>query len=226
VTEQVWSDVDAHLAGLLVGADPVLDAALEANTFAGLPPIDVSPAHGKLLHLLARAVGARRVLEVGTLGGYSTIWLARAVPAGGELVTLEREPRHAAVARENIARAGLDGLVDIREGPALETLPNLVGPFDLVFIDADKPSNTEYLQHAMRLARPGSVIVVDNVVRGGAVLDAGSDDPMVTGSRRLVEALAAEPRLSATVIQTVGAKGYDGFALALVLDADDEGDGI
>ena len=214
--DQLWHAVDGYLAGSLVGPDPILDGALAANRAAGLPPIDVSPALGKLLHLLARVTGARRILEVGTLGGYSTIWLARALPAGGRVVTLEREPRHAAVAADNIARAGLAGVVQIVVGPALETLPTLAGPFDLVFVDADKPSNADYLAHALRLSRPGTVIVVDNVVRGGRVADPDDDDPAVVGSRRLVEALAVEPRIDATALQTVGVKGYDGFALAVV----------
>jgi predicted O-methyltransferase YrrM len=215
--EQLWHDVDAYVGGLLVGPDPALDAALKANAAAGLPAIDVSPAQGKLLHLLAVAIGARRVLEIGTLGGYSTIWLARALPPDGMLLTLESEPRHAAVARDNIARAGVDGVVEVLEGPALATLPTLDPPFDLVFVDADKPSNPEYFRHALRLARRGTVIVVDNVVRGGRIVDAGSADPAVQGARRLAEMLAAEPRVSATVLQTVGSKGHDGFALAVVL---------
>lgn len=215
--ERVWHEVDEYVTELLVRPDPALDAALAANRAAGLPPIDVTPAQGKLLYLLARAVGASDVLEIGTLGGYSTIWLARALPAGGRVVTLERDPRHAAVATDNLARAGVADVVEIVVGPALDTLPTLDGPFDLVFVDADKPSNAEYLAHALRLSRPGALIVVDNVVRGGRVVDPTDDDPSVVGSRRLTEALAAEPRLSATEVQTVGSKGYDGFALALVL---------
>ena len=214
--DPIWSDVDTYLAGLLVGPDPALDAALAANAAAALPAIDVTALQGKLLHLLARATGARRILEVGTLGGYSTIWLARALPPDGRLVTLEVDPRHAQVARDNLARAGLDGLVELVEGRALDTLPHLTGPFDLVFVDADKPSNPAYLEHALRLTRPGSMIIIDNVVRGGRLLDADSDDPTVRGSRGLIEMLAAEPRVSATALQTVGAKGHDGFALALV----------
>jgi predicted O-methyltransferase YrrM len=211
-----WEPVDAYFTGRLHAPDPVLDAALEANALAGLPPIGVSPAQGKQLHLLARSVGARRILEVGTLGGYSTIWLARALPADGELVTCEIDPEHAEVARANLARGGLHELVDVRVGPALETLPGLEGPFDLAFVDADKQSNAEYFRHALRLSRPGSLIVVDNVVRGGRVADAGSDDPAVLGTRALAELVGQEPRVDATVIQTVGAKGYDGFLLALV----------
>ena len=216
VDDPLWTSVDDHLTSVLVGPDPALDAALAANRVAGLPPIDVSPTQGELLHLLARMTGARRILEIGTLGGYSTIWLARALGPGGQLVTLEREPRHAAVAATNIAGAGLAEVVEIVTGPALETLPTLVGPFDLVFVDADKPSNTAYLDHALRLSRPGTVIVVDNVVRSGRVADGDDGDPSVVGSRRVLEALAAEPRLSAAAVQTVGAEGYDGFALAVV----------
>jgi predicted O-methyltransferase YrrM len=211
-----WGSVDDFFSGHLLAPDPVLDAALEANALAGLPAIDVTPAQGKLLHLLARSVGARRILEVGTLGGYSTIWLARALPADGELVTCEINPDHADVARSNLARAGLEPRVDIRVGPAIETLPGLDGPFDLVFVDADKPSNPDYFREALRLSRPGTVIVVDNVVRGGRVADAGSDDPAVVGTRTLADVVGREPRVDATVIQTVGPKGYDGFLLALV----------
>ncbi|WP_219416122.1 O-methyltransferase [Pseudonocardia nigra] len=214
--EDLWRSVDDYFTGLLLGPDPVLDAALEANAVAGLPAIDVSPAQGKLLHLLARSVGARRILEVGTLGGYSTIWLARALPADGQMITCEREPRHAEVAAANIARAGLNGVVDIRVGPALDTLPALEGPFDLAFIDADKASNAEYFAHALRMSRPGSLIVVDNVVRGGRIVDADNHDPDVVGTRRFAEVLGREDRVEATAIQTVGAKGHDGFALAVV----------
>jgi len=216
VSRPDWAAVDDYVDRVVVGSDPVLDAALAASVAAGLPAIQVSPAQGKLLHLLARAIGARRILEVGTLGGYSTIWLARALPAGGSLVTLELDPRHAAVARENLRHAGLDGVVDIRVGPALDTLGTLAGPFDLAFIDADKPHNPDYFAAALRLARPGGVIVVDNVVRDGRVVDAASTDPAVQGVRRMNELIAAEPRVSATTIQTVGSKGWDGFTLALV----------
>ncbi len=213
---RTWEKVDEYFGGQLIGPDPVLDAVHEANALAGLPAIDVSPAQGKLLHLLARTVGARRILEVGTLGGYSTIWLGRALPADGELVTCEINPAHAEVARANIARAGLDGIVDVRVGPALDTLPTLEGPFDLAFIDADKQSNAEYFRHALRLSRPGTMIVVDNVVRGGRVADTYNSDPDVRGTRAVAEAIAHEPRVEATVVQTVGSKGYDGFLLALV----------
>ncbi len=214
--ETQWLAVDDYIGDLFIGEDPILAAALAASDAAGLPPIAVAPNQGKLLHILARIQDARAILEIGTLGGYSTIWLARSLPPDGRLITLEANPKHAAVARANIERAGLTAIVDLRLGPALETLPQLTGPFDLIFIDADKESNAEYFRWALKLARRGSLIVVDNVVRDGKVIDAGSRDPMVTGTRRLYEAMAAEPRVSATVIQTVGRKGYDGLAIALV----------
>ncbi len=216
-----WAAVDAYLAETLVQPDAALAAALADSAAAGLPEINVTPNQGKLLHLLARAQGAQRILEVGTLGGYSTIWLARALPPNGRLVTLEVDPKHAAVAQANLARAGVADVVEIRLGPALDTLPQLADegaePFDFIFIDADKPSNPEYFAWALRLSRPGSLIVVDNVIRGGAVVDAASIDPAVQGVRRLHELMAAEPRVSATAVQTVGDKGYDGFALTLVV---------
>jgi predicted O-methyltransferase YrrM len=215
-----WAEVDRYAGGLLLPPDPVLDAVLAANAAAGLPPHDVSPAQGRLLELLARTRGARRILEVGTLGAYSTIWLARALPPDGRLVTLELEPRYAEVARANLARAGLADRVEVRVGPALETLAALAAddtaPFDFVFVDADKQSGDAYLRRALELTAPGGVIVADNVVRDGALADGASDDPRVHGVRRLHELLAAEPRVRATTIQTVGAKGYDGFTLALV----------
>jgi predicted O-methyltransferase YrrM len=215
-----WAAVDRYVTGLLVPSDPVLDAALAANAAAGLPAHDVSAAQRRLLELLARMGGARRILEIGTLGGYSAIWLARALPPGGRLVTLELDPRYAEVARANLARAGLEAVAEVRVGPALETLPALAAerpePFDLVFIDADKQSAAEHVAWALELVRAGGVIVADNVVRDGALADPGSDDPRVRGVRALHERLAAEPRVSATTIQTVGAKGYDGFTLALV----------
>jgi predicted O-methyltransferase YrrM len=213
-----WTAVDRYLTELLVPPDPALEAALEANAAAGLPPHDVSPAQGKLLHLLARLQGARTILEIGTLGGYSTIWLARALTPGGRVVTLEADPRHAEVARANLARAGLADVVELRIGAALETLPLLAAaaPFDLIFIDADKPSNPDYLRWALRLSRRGSLIVADNVVRDGAVVDEQSADPSVRGVRDMLALMGAEPRLAATAIQTVGIKGYDGFVLALV----------
>jgi predicted O-methyltransferase YrrM len=220
MTEELWTAVDRYLGDLLAPGDPALEEALVASATAGLPAINVSPVQGKLLHLLARAIGARNILEVGTLGGYSTIWLARALPEGGRLISLEADPRHAEVARANIARAGLQAIVEVRLGMALDTLPGLAAertePFDFVFIDADKPNNEAYFDWALKLSRPGSIIVVDNVVREGEVIDADSDSSTVQGVRRLLERLAAEPRVGATAIQTVGAKGYDGFAIALV----------
>jgi len=218
-----WTEVDRYLTDQLVPSDPALDAALADSAAGELPAIQVSVAQGKLLHLLARLGGARKILEVGTLGGYSTIWLARALPADGRLITLELEPKHAEVARANIARADLGQVVDLRVGRAIDTLPQLeaegCGPFDLVFIDADKESTTEYFEWALRLSRPGTVIIVDNVVRGGAITDADHADTRVQGVRRFFDRLAAESRVSATAIQTVGSKGYDGFAIGLVTDA-------
>ncbi len=219
MSEQIWDAVDHYYTGLLIGPDPALEAALKASSAAGLPEINVAPNQGKLLMLLARAMGARKILEIGTLGGYSTIWLARALPAGGRLVTLEYDPKHAKVARENIDRAGLSKAVEVKVGRASETLPTLVeeAPFDLVFIDADKPGYPEYLDWALKLSRPGTLIIADNVVRDGQVASADSDDPLVLGVRRFNERLAAEPRLEATAVQTVGVKGYDGLAFALVV---------
>ena len=220
MTQELWTAVDQYINGLLVPSDPALDAALEASTAAGLPSIQVSPPQGKLLHLLARLRGARNILEIGTLGGYSTIWMARALPAGGRLLTLEASAKHAEVSRANFARAGLASVIELRLGPALDTLPQVAeegrGPFDLVFIDANKDKMLEYFDWALKLSRPGSVIIADNVIRDGAVIDATSKDPDIQGVRRFNERLAAEPRISATEIQTVGSKGYDGFALALV----------
>jgi predicted O-methyltransferase YrrM len=211
-----WDDVDRYIGDTLVQPDAALSATLEASEAAGLPPISVSPAHGKLLWLLARTLQAKRILEIGTLGGYSAIWLARGLAPGGRLITLEALEKHAALARENLARAGLGDRVEVRVGPALETLPQLAGPFDLVFIDADKQNNPQYFRWALKLSRPGSLIVVDNVVRDGAVLDERSRDGAVQGVRQLYELMAAEPRVAATAVQTVGVKGYDGFAIALV----------
>ena len=217
MTRELWTEVDAYLSGALIPADPVLDAALADSAAAGLPAIAVAPNQGKLLHLLAVTAGARSILEVGTLGGYSTIWLARALPAGGKLVTCEYEPRHAKVARANLDRAGFgEDVVDIRVGPALATLPGLTGPFDFVFLDADKVNLPGYLAAALELSRPGTTIVVDNVVRGGAVIDEASSDPSVRGVRGMLEAMAGDDRLDATAVQTVGGKGYDGFVLARV----------
>jgi predicted O-methyltransferase YrrM len=218
--QQKWTTVDDYIHGVLVPSDPALDAAIEASNAAELPAIAVTASQGKLLHLLARSVNAKRILEIGTLGGYSTIWMARALPADGHLTTLEFSPKHAKVAQSNIARAGLSDKVELRLGPALESLPKLAAenlpPFDFVFIDADKENNAGYFQWALRLTRPGSLILVDNVIRDGAVADASSSDPMVQGVRRLNELLAKQTCVCATTIQTVGSKGYDGFTLVLV----------
>ena len=215
-----WNAVDHYIADLLAPANPIMEAALQASNEAGLPAINVAPNQGKLLQLLARIQGGRNLLEIGTLGGYSTIWLAGALPPDGRLVTIELDPKHADVARENIARAGLSEVVEQHVGPALEVLPKLAAenrdPFDFIFIDADKPNIPHYFTWALRLARQGTVIVVDNVVRNGAVIDPESADPNVQGVRRFYEMLAAEPGVSATAIQTVGSKGYDGFAIAFV----------
>ena len=223
MTQEIWTAVDRYITDLFVPPDAALTAALQASQSAGLPTINVSPPQGKFLQLLARALGARAILEIGTLGGYSTIWLARALPAGGRLITLEADPKHAEIARANIARAGLAGVVELRLGRALDTLPQLAaegrGPFDLIFIDADKPSYADYFTWALKLSRRGSVIIGDNVIRKGAVLNPGaSDDPRVPGVLRFNELVAGEPRVSATVIQTVGGKGYDGFTMAVVTD--------
>jgi predicted O-methyltransferase YrrM len=216
-----WTAVDLYFGRMLIPADPVLESALQASRSAGLPAIQVAPNQAKLLWILARMLNARKILEIGTLGGYSTIWLARAMPAGGRLITLEADPGHAVVARENVARAGLSGVVEVRVGRALDLLPGIAAerarPFDLVFIDADKANNPEYFAWALKLTRQGSLIVVDNVVRNGAVAEPNSTDPGVIGTRRFLELAAAEPRVSATAIQTVGEKGYDGFAVALVV---------
>ncbi|NIH87660.1 class I SAM-dependent methyltransferase [Amycolatopsis granulosa] len=216
MSQDVWSAVDDYVGRTLIAADAVLEDARAAAADAGLPEIAVSPAQGKLLHLLARMHGARSILEIGTLGGYSTIWLARALPPEGRLVTLEADPKHAEVASNNLDAAGFGEIVEVKVGPALDTLPTLDGPFDLVFIDADKPNNPEYFRWALRLSRPGSVIVVDNVVRDGALADADSTDPAIVATREMHDLIAAEPRVEATVVQTVGVKGYDGFTLALV----------
>jgi predicted O-methyltransferase YrrM len=215
-----WTAVDRYISERLLPPDPALDAALQASVSAGLPAIAVSPNQGKLLYLLARVQGASSILELGTLGGFSTIWLARALPADGRLLTLEVNPTYAEVARGNIARAGLADLVELRVGPALAALAQLDaenrGPFDLIFIDADKQSIPEYFQWALRLSRRGSVIVTDNVVRDGSLIDDADTDPRVLGTRRFHQLLAGESRVSATTIQTVGLKGYDGFTVALV----------
>jgi predicted O-methyltransferase YrrM len=220
MSQELWSEVDRYVAERLLGEDPVLDAALSDSAAAGLPAIAVSPPQGKLLHLLARMHGARRILEVGTLGGYSTIWLARALPENGRVVTLELDPRYAEIARANVERAGLAGLIEIRIGDAHESLAALIAegpePFDMVFIDADKQSTPEYFTAALELSRPGGVIVVDNVVRGGALLDAHGQDPGAQGMRRFHELISGDARVSATTIQTVGGKGYDGLSVALI----------
>jgi len=216
----IWTEVDNYLTETLIPADPILEAALAANAAAGLPSIDVSPTQGKWLHLLAKIKGATRILEIGTLGGYSTIWLARALPPEGRLITLEFNPRHAAVAEQNIARAGLSHLVEIRIGAAADSLAQLhtedATPFDLIFIDADKPNNPTYLEWALKFSRVGTLIVVDNVIRDGEVANPASTDPSITGTRTMFEMLAANRRLQSTALQTVGSKGYDGFAIALV----------
>jgi predicted O-methyltransferase YrrM len=217
MSAKTWSDVDSYISDrLLTGADPVFEAILRANASAGLPAIDVSPAQGKFLHLLVKIAGARRILEIGTLGGYSTVWMASALPDEGRLITLEYVEKHAQVARDNIARAGLLERVEVRQGAALDLLPSLDGAFDFIFIDADKPNNTGYLEHAVRLSRPGTVIVLDNVVRDGQVTDASSEDRSIRGSRAAFDFFHKHPRLDSTALQTVGLKGYDGFAIALV----------
>jgi predicted O-methyltransferase YrrM len=220
MNQETWSNVDKYFTDLLVPSDPALNAALADTDAAGLPQHNVAPNQGKLLQLLAKICGARTILEIGTLGGYSTIWLARALPTGGRLVTLEANPKHAEVAFANIVRAGLASVVDLRVGKAVDILPRLaaegIAPFDLIFIDADKPSNPEYLGWSLKLSRPGTVIIGDNVVRNGAVTDSSSTDPNVQGVRRFLQLISSERRLSATALQTVGSKGYDGFAIAIV----------
>ena len=215
-----WTAIDRYITGALLPHDEALEAALAASDAAGLPAIAVAPNQGRMLELLARSIGARNILEIGTLGGYSTIWLAKALPPDGRLISLEFDSRHAQVARANIARAGFSGQVEVRVGRAIDNLPVIEsegrGPFDLVFIDADKPSNPDYFACALKLTRPGSLIIVDNVVRAGAVADAASQDPMVLGVRRMNAMIAAEPRVLATAVQTVGSKGHDGFAMILV----------
>lgn len=223
MSQEQWTAVDDYITARLIPPDPVLEAALAATAAAGIPMINVAPNQGKLLYVLVVAHGARTILEIGTLAGYSTIWLARALPADGRLITLEYEPKHAEMARANIARAGLAAQVEVRVGAALDTLPQLAaedaGPFDLVFIDADKVNSVAYFNWALKLTRPGSLIIIDNVVRDGKVIDAASRDVSVQGVRALYEALAAEPRVAATAVQTVGSKGYDGLAVAVVLGA-------
>ncbi|MDP3740102.1 MAG: O-methyltransferase [Hyphomonadaceae bacterium] len=215
MTERRWKEVDTYFVDKIVGMDDALDQCLREAEAAGLPQAAVSPAQGKMLHLMAKSIGAKRILEVGTLGGYSAIWLARALPPDGKLVTLEIDPKHAKVAQTSVAAAGLAKLVEIRTGAALDLLPDVKGPFDFSFIDADKENNPAYFEHALRLSRKGAIIIVDNVVRGGAVTDPNGGS-QVQGVRRLFDKLANETRVSATAIQTVGDKGYDGFLMAVV----------
>lgn len=221
MSQKRWTAVDRYITEKLVPSDSALDETLRANAAAGLPSLDVTPSEGKLLYLLARIQGAKRILEIGTLGGYSTIWLARALSPDGKLITLEADPKHAEVALSNIARAGLSSVVEVRKGPALESLKRLqkegIAPFDFVFIDADKRNNPAYLEWSLRFSHLGTVIVTDNVVRDGAVVDPRNPDPDIRGTRAFFDMLAAEPRLDATALQTVGVKGYDGFCLALVV---------
>jgi predicted O-methyltransferase YrrM len=221
MSQEQWTAVDHYIADLFIPHDAALEAALASSTAAGLPAISVSPAQGKLLHMLARVHGARNILEIGTLGGYSTIWLARALPADGHLISLELDPKHAEVARANLARAGVANVAEIRLGRGLDTLQQLVaeggGPFDLIFIDADKPGYSDYLQWSLKLSRRGTLIIADNVVRAGGVADPANTDTNVQGIRRFNELLAAEKRVTTTVLQTVGSKGYDGLALILVI---------
>ncbi|TQR36783.1 O-methyltransferase [Brevibacillus brevis] len=222
MNREQWTAVDHYFTDKLLEADSVLDTVLQENAAAGLPAIDVAPNQGKFLHLLARIQGARSILEIGTLGGYSTIWLARALPADGRLITLEYDPKHAEVAQANITRAGLDQIVEVKVGLALDSLIQLhkenQGPFDLIFIDADKKGNPDYFQWALKLSRKGTVIITDNVVRSGQVVDETSTDPNIVGVRQFTDLVAEEPRVSGTVVQTVGSKGYDGFAIMLVTE--------
>jgi predicted O-methyltransferase YrrM len=222
MSQEQWNVVDDYFAALFTPTDPVLEQVLHASDSAGLSQINVASNQGKLLHILARSCGAKRILEVGTLGGYSTIWLARALPTDGKLITLEYDPKHAEVAQRNITNAGLADIVEVRVGKAIELLPVIAAeghpPFDLVFIDADKVSTPGYLEWAVRLTRPGSLIIVDNVVRRGAVIEAESDDPNVQGIRGALEFMSTHPRLTTTALQTVGSKGYDGLAIAIVME--------
>ena len=222
MSQDQWTAVDRYFTEQLHLSDAALESVMQANSAAALPAIDVAPNQGKLLHLLVRLTHTRKILEIGTLGGYSTIWLARALPPGGRLISLEFSPRHADIARSNIQRAGLSDRVEIRVGPALESLPVVekegLGPFDFIFIDADKPNNPGYLEWAINLSRPGALIIVDNVVRDGAIVDASSTDPTIQGTRRMFEMMSLDSRLSSTALQTVGSKGYDGFAMAMVTD--------
>jgi predicted O-methyltransferase YrrM len=218
--EKIWIDVDRYFVETLRLSDPILDAAMKANAAAELPAIDVAPNQGRLLHLLAKLVQAKKILEIGTLGGYSTIWLARALGRDGRLISLEFSPKHADVAKSNIQRAGLSDRVQIRVGAALDSLPMIekegIAPFDFIFIDADKPNNPGYLEWAIKLSRPGTLIIVDNVVRDGEIVDANSSDPTITGTRKMFDLMSRDARVTATALQTVGSKGYDGFAMAVV----------
>lgn len=220
MSQEIWSAVDTYICDNLLGSEESLDGALQHSAAAGLPHIQVTPAQGKLLQLMVQMAGAHKILEIGTLGGYSTIWLAQALPKDGRLITLEASPVHAAVAQANIDQAGLGHIVEIRVGNAVDSLPRLAregaGPFDFIFIDADKPGNPTYLDWALKLSHPGSVIVCDNVVRNGAIIQSRSPDQDVQGVRRYFEMLASNPRLSSTAIQTVGSKGYDGFSISIV----------
>jgi predicted O-methyltransferase YrrM len=220
MSEEKWSAVDDYLSELFIAPDEALDGALKASVEAGLPAIHVAPNQGKFLSILAQSIGAKQILEIGTLGAYSTIWMARALPPGGKLITLEFDPKHAEVARKNISRAGLDQTIEVRIGRAIDLLPKVAeegsGPFDLIFIDADKPSNWDYFQWALKLSRSGTVIIVDNVVRDGEVVNAASEDSSVKGVRYFNERVAKDSRVNLTAIQTVGSKGYDGFAIAYV----------
>jgi len=216
MSQEIWRSVDAYFAEMAVKPDPSYKAVYDASIAAGLPDIAVSPAEGKQLYLMAKMCGARRILEIGTLGGYSTLWLARALPPGGKLITLEYSPKHAEVARANLARAGVSDAVEVKVGAALDLLPTLQGPFDFFFLDANKDGYPDYFRWAVKLSRPGSVIVADNMVRGGKVADGRSTDPLVQGVRKMLAAVAAEPRVEASVIQTVGSKGYDGYLVAVV----------
>jgi predicted O-methyltransferase YrrM len=221
MSQDLWTAVDTYLSTTLIPTDPILDAVIKSCADANLPVIAVPPTLGQFLNLTARMIGAKNILEIGTLGGYSTIWLARALPPSGLLITLEYDPKHAQVACANFARAGLQGKIELHLGKALDSLPKIAAtqraPFDLIFIDADKKNNPQYFAWALKLSRPGSLIIIDNVVREGGILDAASTDPDIQGTRELFALMASEPRLLCTALQTVDAKGHDGFALALVL---------
>lgn len=222
MTQELWTGVDRYFTRQLHLSDPVLEAAMQANAAAELPAIDVAPNQGKFLNLLASLIHARKILEIGTLGGYSAIWLARALLPGGRLISLEFSAKHAEVAKSNIHRAGLSDRVEIRVGAALDSLPGIanenVAPFDFIFIDADKPNNPAYLDWAIRLSRPGTLIVVDNVVRDGAIVDESNGDPAIQGTRKMFDLMSRDPRITSTALQTVGSKGYDGFAMAIVAE--------